>query len=93
MVADAAAPYDPPMFAPRRVLIADDDESVRQLLTAFFDKTYADRGYVIEAVADGTAAIEAVRRSPPSCCSTSRCPASTASPPSAPSAACSRASP
>jgi DNA-binding NtrC family response regulator len=54
------------MFAPRRVLIADDDESVRQLLTAFFDKTYADRGYVIEAVADGTAAIEAVRRSPPS---------------------------
>ena len=53
------------MVHARRVLIADDEESVRQLLAAFFEKTYADRGYVVETVADGTAAIEAVRRSPP----------------------------
>jgi DNA-binding NtrC family response regulator len=46
----------------RRVLIADDEESVRELLAAFFDKTYAGRGYVIETVADGAAAIDAVRR-------------------------------
>ena len=46
----------------RRVLIADDEESVRELLAAFFDKTYAGRGYVVETVADGAAAIDAVRR-------------------------------
>jgi DNA-binding NtrC family response regulator len=49
----------------RRVLIADDEESVRELLAAFFDKTYAGRGYVIETVADGAAAIDAVRRAAP----------------------------
>lgn len=53
------------MFDARRVLIADDEESVRQVLATFFEKTYADRGYVVEIVADGTAAIEAVRRGPP----------------------------
>ena len=47
----------------RRVVIADDEESVRHVLTAFFEKTYADRGYVVEAVADGAAAVDAVRRS------------------------------
>jgi DNA-binding NtrC family response regulator len=46
----------------RRVLIADDEESVRQMLAAFFEKTFADRGYVVEAVADGAAAIDAARR-------------------------------
>jgi DNA-binding NtrC family response regulator len=46
----------------RRVLIADDEESVRELLAVFFDKTYAGRGYVVETVADGAAAIDAVRR-------------------------------
>jgi DNA-binding NtrC family response regulator len=49
----------------RRVLIADDEESVRQVLAAFFEKTYADRGYVVETVADGLAAIDAVRRAAP----------------------------
>ena len=49
----------------RRVIIADDEESVRQVLTGFFEKTYADRGYVVEAVADGAGAIDAVRRSTP----------------------------
>jgi DNA-binding NtrC family response regulator len=49
----------------RRVLIAEDDDSVRELLAAFFDKTYADRGYVVEAVTDGAAAIDAVRRAAP----------------------------
>jgi two-component system NtrC family response regulator/two-component system nitrogen regulation response regulator GlnG len=37
---------------------------VRQLLTAFFEKTYAQR-VVVEAVADGAAAIDAVRRMAP----------------------------
>ena len=49
----------------RRVLIVDDDEAVRQLLAAFFEKTYADRGYVVELVADGAGAINAVRRGAP----------------------------
>jgi DNA-binding NtrC family response regulator len=49
----------------RRVLIADDDESVRRLLAAFFEKTYADRGYIVELVGDGAGAIEAVRRAAP----------------------------
>lgn len=49
----------------RRVLIADDDESVRQMLAAFFEATYAARGIVVETVADGAAAIDAVRRTTP----------------------------
>jgi len=46
----------------RRVLIADDEESVRELLGTFFETTYADRGLVIEKVGDGAAAVAAVRR-------------------------------
>jgi DNA-binding NtrC family response regulator len=49
----------------RRVLIAEDEESVRQMLTAFFETTYGSRGIVVEAVADGAAAIDAVRRAAP----------------------------
>lgn len=49
----------------RRVLIADDEEAVRQMLAAFFETTYADRGYEVETVADGAAAIDAVRRAAP----------------------------
>ena len=49
----------------RRVLIVDDEESVRQMLTAFFETTYGHRGIVVEAVGDGAAAILAVRRAPP----------------------------
>jgi two-component system NtrC family response regulator/two-component system nitrogen regulation response regulator GlnG len=49
----------------RRVLIADDEETVRLMLTAFFETTYGDRGVVVEAVADGAAAIDAVRRAAP----------------------------
>ena len=49
----------------RRVLIAEDDEAVRQMLTAFFETTYGSRGIVVEAVADGAAAIDAVRRAAP----------------------------
>ena len=49
----------------RRVLIVDDDESVRQMLTAFFETTFAERGVVVEAVADGAAALDAVRRAIP----------------------------
>jgi DNA-binding NtrC family response regulator len=49
----------------KRVLIADDDEAVRLVLSTFFEKTYADRGYVVETVGDGAAAIDAVRRATP----------------------------
>jgi DNA-binding NtrC family response regulator len=49
----------------QRVLIADDDEAVRLVLSTFFEKTYADRGYVVETVGDGAAAIDAVRRATP----------------------------
>jgi DNA-binding NtrC family response regulator len=53
------------MAEARRVLIADDDEAVRTMLRTFFDSTYALRGYQVETVADGMAAIDAVRRAPP----------------------------
>ena len=49
----------------RRVLIAEDEEAVRLMLTAFFETTYGSRGIVVEAVADGAAAIDAVRRAAP----------------------------
>ena len=49
----------------RRVLIAEDEEAVRLMLTAFFQTTYASRGILVEAVADGAAAIDAVRRAAP----------------------------
>jgi DNA-binding NtrC family response regulator len=49
----------------RRVLIAEDEESVRQMLTVFFETTYGSRGIVVEAVTDGAAAVDAVRRTPP----------------------------
>jgi DNA-binding NtrC family response regulator len=49
----------------RRVLIADDEESVRLMLAAFFETTYGERGIVAETVADGAAAIDAVRRATP----------------------------
>ena len=51
------------MTAPRRVLIADDEPQVRETLTQFFSTVYTD--CVIEAVADGEAAVAAVRRAPP----------------------------
>jgi DNA-binding response OmpR family regulator len=49
----------------RRVLIAEDEEAVRLMLTAFFETTYASRGILVEAVADGAAALDAVRRATP----------------------------
>jgi DNA-binding NtrC family response regulator len=47
----------------RRVLIADDEPQVRQTLAEFFSTMYAD--CVIESVADGEAAVAAVRRATP----------------------------
>ena len=49
----------------RRVLIADDEEAVRQMLAAFFETRAPAYGYVVETVADGMAAINAVRRAAP----------------------------
>jgi DNA-binding NtrC family response regulator len=51
------------MTGPRRVVIADDEASVRSALTGFFRTAYKD--CVVEAVADGAAAVEAVRRAAP----------------------------
>jgi DNA-binding NarL/FixJ family response regulator len=47
----------------KRVVIADDEPSVRDTLAGFFETLYAD--CVIEAVADGEAAVAAVRRARP----------------------------
>ena len=47
----------------RRVVIADDEPQVRETLAEFFSTMYAD--CVIEAVADGEAAVAAVRRATP----------------------------
>ena len=44
-----------------RVLVVDDVEANRQLVTALLTRD----GYEIEAVADGDAALESVRREPP----------------------------
>ena len=49
----------------RRILIVDDEESVRQMLASFFETTYADRGLEVVTVADGAAALDAVRRAAP----------------------------
>ena len=65
MCARPRIPYAPQVADARRVLIADDEESVRQMLTAFFETTYVNRGILVEAVADGAAAIDAVRRAAP----------------------------
>jgi DNA-binding NtrC family response regulator len=51
------------MAGVRRVVIADDEPTVRTALTGFFQTAYRD--CVVEAVADGAAAVEAVRRGAP----------------------------
>ena len=52
----AASAYHRAVSDARRVLIVDDDESVRQMLTAFFETTYGAGKIVVEAVGDGAAA-------------------------------------
>jgi len=47
----------------RRVVIADDEPTVRTVLSGFFETAYQD--CVVEAVADGAAAVAAVRRAAP----------------------------
>ena len=44
-----------------RILVADDDESFRTMLTRYL----ASQGYKVEAAADGDAALDAVKRSKP----------------------------
>lgn len=61
----AASAYHWAVSDARRVLIVDDDDSVRQMLTAFFETTYGASKIVVEAVGDGAAAIDAVRRAMP----------------------------
>jgi CheY-like chemotaxis protein len=52
-----------PPVTRRRVLICDDDESVRELLKAFFAAQYA--GYDVHAVTTGEEALAAVRQDRP----------------------------
>jgi DNA-binding NtrC family response regulator len=47
----------------RRIVIADDEPAVRSALSGFFEAAYQD--FVVEAVADGAAAVAAVRRATP----------------------------
>ncbi|MBI3789463.1 MAG: response regulator [Gemmatimonadetes bacterium] len=57
---DGAASNDAAARPRGRVLVVDDDESVRTVLS----RLLRGRGYVVEAAADGRAALEMVRREP-----------------------------
>ena len=51
--------------APKTILIVDDEYSVREVLTTFFEHAYGPRGYTVETANDGAAALAAVRRQRP----------------------------
>lgn len=50
---------------PRTILIVDDEPSIREVLTGYFEHRYGPRGFVVETAADGAAALAAVRRRRP----------------------------
>src|SRR4030095_511319 len=50
---------------PKTILIVDDEYSVREVLTTFFQQAYGPRGYTVETANDGPAALAAVRRQRP----------------------------
>jgi CheY-like chemotaxis protein len=56
------------MTAPtsKTILIVDDEPSVREVLTGYFEHQYGPRGFAIETAADGAEALAAVRRRRPS---------------------------
>ncbi|HEU4369098.1 MAG TPA: response regulator [Methylomirabilota bacterium] len=49
----------------KTILIVDDDPSVREVLTGYFEHQYGPRGYSVETASDGTQALAAVRRRRP----------------------------
>lgn len=51
--------------ASKRILIVDDDPSVREVLTGYFEHQYGPRGYSVESASDGAQALAAVRRRRP----------------------------
>jgi CheY-like chemotaxis protein len=52
--------------ASKTILIVDDEPSVREVLTGYFEHQYGPRGFAIETAADGAEALAAVRRRRPS---------------------------
>ena len=51
--------------ASKTILIVDDEPSVREVLTGYFEHQYGPRGFAIETAADGAEALAAVRRRRP----------------------------
>ena len=51
--------------ASKTILIVDDDPSVREVLTGYFEHQYGPRGYSVETASDGAQALAAVRRRRP----------------------------
>ena len=52
-------------LASKTILIVDDEPSVREVLTGYFEHQYGPRGFAIETAADGAEALTAVRRRRP----------------------------
>lgn len=48
-----------------RILIVDDDPTIREMLSIFFEQEYGRRGYVIETHGGGTPALESAARRRP----------------------------
>jgi two-component system nitrogen regulation response regulator NtrX len=51
--------------ASKIILIVDDEPSVREVLTGYFEHQYGPRGYTVETASDGAQALAAVRRRRP----------------------------
>jgi DNA-binding NtrC family response regulator len=49
----------------KTILIVDDEPSIREVLTGYFEHAYGPRGFTVETAADGAAALAAVRRRRP----------------------------
>jgi two-component system nitrogen regulation response regulator NtrX len=51
--------------ASKTILIVDDEPSIREVLTGYFEHQYGPRGYTVETASDGAQALAAVRRRRP----------------------------
>jgi two-component system, NtrC family, nitrogen regulation response regulator NtrX len=51
--------------ASKTILIVDDEPSIREVLTGYFEHAYGPRGFVVETAADGVSALAAVRNRRP----------------------------
>jgi DNA-binding NtrC family response regulator len=49
----------------KTILIVDDEPSIREVLTGYFQHQYGPRGYTVETAADGAQALAAARRRRP----------------------------